>query len=146
MNLNIFSIDTNWQSIQHFFLPGFAPLTARGSDPYRELTVRQLTNQMFDSKNMMGQLLSFNSKHKLWNWTWLKMNTIPFIYTITNFYINKYYEHIKFLWFTKIFEQLFEIHNIIDNLFLQIVFICNFVQFETIYFKLVTSYTLAEEI
>ena len=37
----------------HFFMPGFAPLTARGSQQYRPLTVPELTQQMFDAKNMM---------------------------------------------------------------------------------------------
>lgn len=37
----------------HFFMPGFAPLTARGSQQYRSLTVPELTLQMFDAKNMM---------------------------------------------------------------------------------------------
>ncbi|KAL3183069.1 hypothetical protein MRX96_006852 [Rhipicephalus microplus] len=37
----------------HFFMPGFAPLTARGSEQYRALTVPELTKQMFDAKNMM---------------------------------------------------------------------------------------------
>merc|ERR1712226_1235109 len=38
----------------HFFMPGFAPLTARGSQSYRALTVPELTQQMFDAKNMMA--------------------------------------------------------------------------------------------
>ncbi|XP_030664571.1 tubulin beta-8 chain-like isoform X3 [Nomascus leucogenys] len=38
----------------HFFLPGFAPLTSRGSQQYRALTVAELTQQMFDAKNMMA--------------------------------------------------------------------------------------------
>lgn len=38
----------------HFFMPGFAPLTARGSLKYRALTVPELTQQMFDAKNMMA--------------------------------------------------------------------------------------------
>nr|XP_057937425.1 tubulin beta chain-like isoform X2 [Doryrhamphus excisus] len=38
----------------HFFMPGFAPLTSRGCQPYRALTVRDLTQQVFDSKNMMA--------------------------------------------------------------------------------------------
>merc|ERR1712154_687341 len=38
----------------HFFMPGFAPLTARGSAQYRALTVAELTQQMFDAKNMMA--------------------------------------------------------------------------------------------
>ena len=38
----------------HFFMPGFAPLTARGSQQYRALSVPELTQQMFDAKNMMA--------------------------------------------------------------------------------------------
>merc|ERR1712008_128525 len=38
----------------HFFMPGFAPLTARGSQQYRSLSVPELTQQMFDAKNMMA--------------------------------------------------------------------------------------------
>ena len=38
----------------HFFMPGFAPLTSRGSQNYRALTVPELTQQMFDAKNMMA--------------------------------------------------------------------------------------------
>merc|ERR1712117_905828 len=38
----------------HFFMPGFAPLTSRGSQQYRDLTVPELTQQMFDAKNMMA--------------------------------------------------------------------------------------------
>lgn len=37
----------------HFFLPGFAPLTSRGSQSYRTLSVPELTKQMFDARNMM---------------------------------------------------------------------------------------------
>jgi len=37
----------------HFFLIGFAPLTSRSSQGYRSLTVPELTQQMFDAKNMM---------------------------------------------------------------------------------------------
>merc|ERR1711907_525843 len=37
----------------HFFMPGFAPLTSRGSQQYRAITVPELTQQMFDAKNMM---------------------------------------------------------------------------------------------
>jgi len=37
----------------HFFMIGFAPLTARSSQTYRALTVSELTTQMFDAKNMM---------------------------------------------------------------------------------------------
>ncbi|KAI3879311.1 hypothetical protein MKW92_004336 [Papaver armeniacum] len=37
----------------HFFMVGFAPLTSRGSQQYRALSVQELTQQMWDSKNMM---------------------------------------------------------------------------------------------
>merc|ERR1711996_195778 len=37
----------------HFFMTSFAPLTSRGSQQYRALTVPELTQQMFDAKNMM---------------------------------------------------------------------------------------------
>jgi len=38
----------------HFFLSGFAPLTAMGSGAYRHLTVADLTQQIFDPRNMMA--------------------------------------------------------------------------------------------
>ncbi|XP_015786335.1 tubulin beta chain isoform X1 [Tetranychus urticae] len=37
----------------HFFMSGFAPLTAKLSQQYRNITVSELTQQMFDPKNMM---------------------------------------------------------------------------------------------
>ncbi|KAG8179004.1 hypothetical protein JTE90_014007 [Oedothorax gibbosus] len=37
----------------HFFMPGFAPLTAIGNKQYSKLNVSELTIQMFDAKNMM---------------------------------------------------------------------------------------------
>jgi len=37
----------------HFFLVGFAPLTAHSSNGFRVLTVPELTQQAFDAKNMM---------------------------------------------------------------------------------------------
>lgn len=37
----------------HFFMPGFAPLTSRSSQLYSALTVPELTQQMFDARNMM---------------------------------------------------------------------------------------------
>lgn len=37
----------------HFFMVGFAPLTSRGVIPYQTMSVPELTNQMFDAKNMM---------------------------------------------------------------------------------------------
>jgi len=38
----------------HFFLVGFAPLTSKQSQQYRQLSVPELTTQMFDTKNMMA--------------------------------------------------------------------------------------------
>ncbi|CAD8106629.1 unnamed protein product [Paramecium sonneborni] len=37
----------------HFFMIGFAPLTSRGSQQYRDLSVPQLAQQIFDPSNMM---------------------------------------------------------------------------------------------
>lgn len=37
----------------HFFITGFAPLTSSGSQAFNAYTVPELTNQMFDAKNMM---------------------------------------------------------------------------------------------
>ncbi|KAK7028265.1 tubulin beta chain [Favolaschia claudopus] len=38
----------------HFFMTGYAPLTARGSAQYRAVSIPELTQQMFDAKNMMA--------------------------------------------------------------------------------------------
>ncbi|KAI9291474.1 alpha-tubulin [Neoconidiobolus thromboides FSU 785] len=38
----------------HFFMIGFAPLTAQGSKQYNAITVPELTAQMFDARNMMA--------------------------------------------------------------------------------------------
>nr|AGE89242.1 beta-tubulin [Pleurobrachia bachei] len=38
----------------HFFITGFAPLSARGDIPYRNLSVPMLTQQVFSSRNMMA--------------------------------------------------------------------------------------------
>ena len=38
----------------HFFIVGFAPLTSRNSLQFRSLSVKELTSQLFDSKNMMA--------------------------------------------------------------------------------------------
>lgn len=37
----------------HFFLVGFAPLTSRASQEYRQISVPELVQQMFDVKNMV---------------------------------------------------------------------------------------------
>lgn len=38
----------------HFFMAGFAPLTSRGAHSFRAVTVPELTQQMFDPRNMMA--------------------------------------------------------------------------------------------
>jgi tubulin beta len=38
----------------HFFMPGFAPLSAKNLSAYRAQSVAELTQQMFDAKNMMA--------------------------------------------------------------------------------------------
>jgi tubulin beta len=38
----------------HFFMVGFAPLQARNVTQYRQLSVQELTTQIFESKNMMA--------------------------------------------------------------------------------------------
>nr|UXY86799.1 tubulin beta subunit [Cryptomonas paramecium] len=38
----------------HFFIVGFSPLGSRGSQQYKNLSIAELTQQMFDSKNMMA--------------------------------------------------------------------------------------------
>ncbi|OXA43497.1 tubulin beta chain [Folsomia candida] len=37
----------------HFFMPGYAPLCSPASKAYENLTVAELTNQLFDARNMM---------------------------------------------------------------------------------------------
>lgn len=38
----------------HFFMVGFAPLTSQGAHSFRAISVPELTQQMFDPKNMMA--------------------------------------------------------------------------------------------
>ncbi|KAL9029733.1 MAG: hypothetical protein Q9196_002054 [Gyalolechia fulgens] len=38
----------------HFFMVGFSPLTSRGASHFRAVTVPELTQQMYDPKNMMA--------------------------------------------------------------------------------------------
>ena len=40
----------------HFFMTGFAPLMACGSQQCHAVTIPELTQQMFDTKNMMAAL------------------------------------------------------------------------------------------
>ena len=55
LNCDLRKLGTNMVTFPrlHFFMNGFAPLTSRGSKQYRALTVPELTQQMFDAKNMM---------------------------------------------------------------------------------------------
>ena len=49
-------VDLNMVSFPrlHFYVPGLAPLTARGSQQNTAITVPELTQQMFDANNMMA--------------------------------------------------------------------------------------------
>ncbi|KAJ7336118.1 Tubulin/FtsZ, partial [Mycena albidolilacea] len=38
----------------HFFMTGYTPLTTRGSTNFRAVSLPELTQQMFDAKNMMA--------------------------------------------------------------------------------------------
>ena len=61
----------------HFFMPGFAPLVARGTQQYRACTVPELTQQMFDAKNMMA---AADPRHG----RYLTGNVIEMTCTLTN--------------------------------------------------------------
>ncbi|KAM7536813.1 hypothetical protein Aperf_G00000083641 [Anoplocephala perfoliata] len=56
LNTDLRKLDVNMVPFPrlHFFMPGFAPLTSRKSQQYRALSVPELTQQMFDAKNMMA--------------------------------------------------------------------------------------------
>merc|ERR1712196_395532 len=63
----------------HFFMNGFAPLTSRGSQQYRALTVPELTQQMFDAKNMSSkevdeQMLNVQNKNSSYFIEWIPNN------------------------------------------------------------------------
>lgn len=47
----------------HFFMPGFAPLTSLGSQSYRALSVGELTQQLFDARNMMAACNPRNGRY-----------------------------------------------------------------------------------
>merc|ERR1712106_1269849 len=53
----------------HFFMPGFAPLTARGSQQSRPLSVPELTQQMFDDK-----MLNIQNKNSAYFVEWIPNN------------------------------------------------------------------------
>lgn len=44
---------STWCPHLHFLMPGFASLTNHGSQQYLAFTVPELTQQVFDGKNMM---------------------------------------------------------------------------------------------
>ncbi|KAK0041334.1 tubulin beta-4B chain [Biomphalaria pfeifferi] len=47
----------------HFFTPGYAPLTSRGTQPYKTISVPELTAQMWDAKNMMCAIDPRNGRY-----------------------------------------------------------------------------------
>lgn len=50
----------------HFFMPGFAPLTSRGSQKYRAISVPELTQQLFDAKVIsLDALVNFCTYHMI---------------------------------------------------------------------------------
>lgn len=55
LNADLRKLDTNMVPFPrlHFFISGYAPLTCRDAVNYRTYSVHDLTQQMFDSKNMM---------------------------------------------------------------------------------------------
>ena len=71
----------------HFFMPGFAPLTSRGSQQYRSLTVPELTQQMFDAKNMMA---ACDPRHGRYIFFETKSNSSPTVNPRNNYFCNSY--------------------------------------------------------
>ncbi len=58
---------------------GFAPLTARGSQQFRAVTVPELTQQMFDAKNMMAASDPRNGRYLtvgLFIYSYLNFNSV----------------------------------------------------------------------
>lgn len=47
----------------HFFMPGFVPLTSRGNQAYKNISVPSLVQQMYDAKNMMAACDPRNGKY-----------------------------------------------------------------------------------
>lgn len=47
----------------HFFMVGYAPLTSIGSQSFRSLSVPELTQQLFDSRNMMAEADPRNGRY-----------------------------------------------------------------------------------
>ncbi|VAI55882.1 unnamed protein product [Triticum turgidum subsp. durum] len=57
----------------HFFMVGFAPLTSRGSQQYRALTVPELTQQM-STKEVDEQMLNVQNKNSSYFVEWIPNN------------------------------------------------------------------------
>ena len=49
----------------HFFMVGFTPLTSRGSQQYRALSVPELTQQMWDAKNMCAHQIATSANSSI---------------------------------------------------------------------------------
>lgn len=47
----------------HFFIPGFVPLTTKASYKYKSYSVKELTTEMFEPKNMMADCDPRNGKY-----------------------------------------------------------------------------------
>lgn len=47
----------------HFFMVGHAPLSSKGTEKYKSLSVPELTNQMFDARNMMADCDPRNGRY-----------------------------------------------------------------------------------
>eukprot|EP00435_Cladocopium_sp_Y103_P038162 s12_g10.t1 len=61
----------------HFFMTGFAPLTSRGSQQYRALTVPELTQQMLSrmsTKEVDEQMLNVQNKNSSYFVEWIPNN------------------------------------------------------------------------
>ena len=108
----------------HFFMPGFAPLTARGSQQYRALTVPELTQQMFDAKVIYIFILLF------YNILVIKINRYIFIFIFQNMMAACDPRHGRYLTVAAIFrgrmsmkevdEQMLNIQNKNSSYFVEV--------------------------
>merc|ERR1719517_189620 len=58
----------------HFFMPGFAPLTARGSQQYRALTVAAVFRGRMSTKEVDEQMLNIQNKNSSYFVEWIPNN------------------------------------------------------------------------
>ena len=108
----------------HFFMPGFAPLTARGSQQYRALTVPELTQQMFDAKVIYIFILLF------YNILVIQINRYIFIFIFQNMMAACDPRHGRYLTVAAIFrgrmsmkevdEQMLNIQNKNSSYFVEV--------------------------